>query len=133
MEDSLGDDLSAAVKEGSSNPKENGKEKEGSNKPQGSNSAPMGSKCVKIALQFEDADFDNQAKTLECANLLKAMELDEEEVEVEEIEDNFVTMNQEEDETYQLPEEWVFNLTKDTEGSQFIIQMNIVDGSYCSL
>jgi hypothetical protein len=80
-------------------------------------------------LQFEDADFDNQAKTLECANLLKAMELDEE-VEVEEIEDNFVTMNQEEDETYQLPEEWVFNLTKE---SQFIIQMNIVDGSYCSL
>jgi hypothetical protein len=61
------------------------------------------------------------------------MELDEEEVDVEEIEDNFVTMNQEEDETYQLPEEWVFNLTKDTEGSQFIIQMNIVDGSYCSL
>jgi chorismate-pyruvate lyase len=49
------------------------------------------------------------------------MELDEEEVDVEEIEDNFVTMNQEEDETYQLPEEWVFNLTNDTEGSQFII------------
>jgi hypothetical protein len=80
----------------------------------------MRSKCVKIALQFEDADFDNQAKTLECANLLKAMELDEEEVEVEEIEDNFVTMNQEEDETYQLPEEWVINLTKDIEGSQLV-------------
>jgi chorismate-pyruvate lyase len=42
------------------------------------------------------------------------MELDEEEVKVEEIEDNFVNMNQEEDETCQLPEEWVFNLTKDT-------------------
>jgi chorismate-pyruvate lyase len=72
----------------------------------------MGSKCVKIALQFEDADFDNQAKILECAKLLKAMELDEEEVKVEEIEDNFVNMNQEEDETCQLPEEWVFNLTR---------------------
>jgi hypothetical protein len=35
VEDPLGDNLSAAVKEGSSNPKENGKEKEGSNKPKG--------------------------------------------------------------------------------------------------
>jgi hypothetical protein len=130
-EDPLEDDLSASGKGGSNSPKEKSKEKEkdqSSTLPQGNKSAPAGNKCVRRLLQFDDAEFDNQAQTLECANLLKAMELDEEEGLVEELEDNFDTLIQEDDETCQLPEEWVFNITEDRVGSQSSSQIDFTMG-----
>jgi hypothetical protein len=120
-EDTLEDDLSASGKGGSNSPKEKSKEKEkdqSSNLPQGNKSGTASNQGVRRLLQFDEASFDNQAQTFECANLLKAMELDEEEGLVEELEDNFDTLIQEDDETCQLPEEWVFNITEDIVGSQ---------------
>lgn len=57
-------------------------------------------------LQFEDMDLGNQAVTMEC--VLKAMELDEEEEVEVDLDDS---MTQEDEETMQLPKEWVYDLS----------------------
>lgn len=73
-------------KEGVGESKGDGEDKDkgqSSKGPQGSCSAPSGSRVAKRMLQFDDMELDNQAVTMECASLLKAMELDEEEEEAE--------------------------------------------------
>lgn len=78
---------------------------------QGSKNAPAGSKNVRRLLHFDLDDLGDQTQTMECAKLLGAMELDEEEDVEEEIDLTLDSMIQDDDETSQLPEEWVFDLT----------------------
>jgi hypothetical protein len=79
---------------------------------QGSKNATGGSKNIKRLLQFDLDEMGNQIQTMECVNLLGAMELDEEEVVEEEIDLPVESMAQDDEESSQLPEEWVFDLTK---------------------
>jgi hypothetical protein len=79
---------------------------------QGSKNTPGGSKNVKRLLQFDLDEMGDQIQTMECANLLGAMELDEEEAVAEEIDLPVESMVQDDEESSQLPEEWVFDLTE---------------------
>ena len=102
--------MSSTENEGDENPKEKDKEKErdqSASAPQGSKSAPAGSKNVRRLLNFDELECNNQMETLECARLLKAMELEEEDGLGEECDDNFETSLQEDEEAYQLPKVWV--------------------------
>lgn len=55
---------------------------------------------------------------MECAELLKAMELDEEEEVEDETEMTLDSMIQDDDDSCQLPEEWVFDLAEQRKESQ---------------
>ena len=110
MED---EDLTDSEKGDENGPKEGGEDKapsQSTTKPQGSKSAPAGSKNVRKILQFEDMGVDNQAETMKCAELLKAMELDVKEELGEEMDITFDAEVQEDEEPHHLPEEWVFEL-----------------------
>lgn len=65
---------------------------------------------VRRLLQFEDSEMGNQADTLDCVELLHAMELDEEEISKDDLEGNRDFMNHEDDEIIQLSEKWIYGL-----------------------
>jgi hypothetical protein len=112
--------------------KDNGKgaepaEKEGSDKgptgfgqastgQQGPSKTPVGNSSVRRVLMFEDMFQADQAQEMQCTELLKAMELDDEMAletdESLELEGMAKTkdLNHEEAELVHLPEEWIYDM-----------------------
>jgi len=83
---------------------------------QNSKSSSASSKQVKRMLLFENEAKDQQEKTLECVNLLRAMGLDEEEDPEGGTEAELVLGDKEDEATCQLLEEWVFEITEERVG-----------------
>lgn len=67
---------------------------------------------MKRALNFFEVDLSEPSETIECINLLKAMELEEdiEEEKEEEMLDSSMEVNLEDDEMLNLPKEWIYDL-----------------------
>jgi len=125
-DDPLGDDeLSDTGKGDDEAPKEKEKDNtqgHSATKTQGSNSAPAGGKSVKRVLLFDDLEVGSQNETMKCVELLKAMELDEDDEGVgDEMGFTLHSEIQEDDESYQLLEEWVFYLIEQRQESQVTV------------
>ena len=114
-DESLEDD-SPYPDNGGVEPKEGDKDKEqnqSNTKSQGSKSASKGGKTVKRALTFEDTENVFKEGSLECAKLLKAMELEEDDEWSVALEMDHVPSSQGDDDTCLLPEEWIYNLSEE--------------------
>jgi len=90
------------------------KEQNGSiSKNLGSKSASVGGRNVKRVLQFDAMEKQQLKESMECAKLLNAMELDDEQDMADEGDINLNLEIQQDEELCQLPEEWIFDLGRD--------------------
>lgn len=79
--------------------------------PEGGQNQKSGStsnNSVRRVLNFSKEQLGSHSEPMECINLLKAMELNEEEDVVDLIDVDEIQISQEDEETVNLPEEWIF-------------------------
>lgn len=91
---------------------------------QGKLGSTSGGKSVKRVLNFEEVIEVEQNNALECINLLRAMELDEDEVAMESVDmDISLEMQpgsevQDDSENLNLPKEWIYDLSSQVKASK---------------
>lgn len=114
-------------KSGEDNGSKGGKETITVNETQGSKSAPARGKSAKRVLLFED---DDPKEALKCVDLLRAMELEGDESEDEDVTLNINEMLQDDNEQVSLPDEWIYDLQQkklgeivEVEGEASLISM----------